>query len=228
MKEAISNQQSAVSDVSAALRHVVYRDLMMLLPIASVEQTEQFAANLALCRNKLNSYEPSRVKEKTVRNVLKRLRLLRVSPDIATATNYPKLSKGEIEIFMADKFGDRLKIIAGFYFKNRWRVNLPESCAFIEYRSSLGFNRGVMCQPTYSIDSYFLLSSSKFDGPKALRMEQSDRDFFESFKDPVIYKPPPCPEWLRLKFEEMADGESRQREQRQKAAQLRQNVRIIV
>lgn len=224
MKETIANQQT-VSDVSAALRHVVYRDLMSLLPIASVYQVEQFAANLALCRA-VGGQRSAVSKEKIMRKIIGRLRLLRVSPDIATATNYTKPSRGEIEIFMARKFGDRLKEVAGFYFKDRWRVNLPESCAFIEYRSSLGFNRGVLCQPLYSIDSYFLLSSSKFDGPKALRMEQTDRDFFESFKEPVVNRISRAPDHILKTWEAIRADEQRQREQRQKAAQFRQKKNL--
>src|SRR5688572_15235517 len=80
-----------------ALRHAVYRELQMLLPPASIDQTLQFIANLALCRKIYNTSETIAERDNAIKDVVDRFRDLRVSPDIATATNYRKPSQSEIE-----------------------------------------------------------------------------------------------------------------------------------
>jgi hypothetical protein len=173
-------------DTTAALRHVVFADLISLLPVASVAQAERFAANLALCREVFNSTEyASREREIGIHKLMLKLLNLRVSPDVAT-TNYRGASKNEIERILSERYGDRLDQIAGFYFKKRWRVNLPENCALHGYKNRLGFYTGILCQPLDRLDMFFLLTSAKFGGERAIRLEEAQRDFFEQFNEPVI------------------------------------------
>lgn len=163
------------TDATAALLHCVYRDLLTYLPIASVGQAETFAANLALMRT-----------GRSRREVFRKLLWLKVSPDIAEATTFKWLSKFEIEILFAEKYGDRLAAVPGFYLNDRWRVNLPKRCAFLAYRNRHQAIRGILCQPLDSFEYYFLLSSLKFGGARALRMERFDQEFFESYKEPFL------------------------------------------
>ncbi|MEO7672983.1 MAG: hypothetical protein ABIU09_02770 [Pyrinomonadaceae bacterium] len=181
-----------------ALRHVLYRELLSLLPPASIAQTVDFIANLALCRNQFKMSDPAAVRDRAMNNALSLLMPLKVSPDIATATNYRKYSRTEIEQIIECKFGNRLADVAGFYKTSRWRVNLPENCALFGYMSRLKFYTGILCQPVDRIDMYFLLSSAKHGGPKAIRLEENDRDFFERFKEPYIGRPSPFKEPLDL------------------------------
>jgi hypothetical protein len=186
----MTGQPTAQIDTSAALRHAVYGDLLSMLPIASLRQAQAFAANLALCRNTFNLWERDyRKRRRAIDQVMMRLLLLRVSPDIAEATNYKWRDSSEIESTLADKYGERLKSVAGFYFDRRWRVNLPDRCALRGYRSREGFYTGILCQPLDRADFFFLLSSSKFDGPKAMRLIYADRAFYERFKEPVELPP---------------------------------------
>lgn len=179
-------------DTTAALRHAVYADLLSMLPIASYRQVQRFAANLALCRNTFDLWEHDfRKRQRAIDRVLLRLLLLRVTPDLAEV-KLPTLDRRDIELAIEKRFGDRLSAIAGFYRdpnNGRWRVNLPEGCALYGYRSREGFFTGILCQPIDRDDFYFLLSSSKFDGPKAMRLTDSDRAFFERFKEPVELPP---------------------------------------
>lgn len=181
-------QPTAQIDTSAALRHAVYRDLLSMLPIASYRQVQAFAANLALCRNRLH---PTNMRQRTaaIDRVLLRLLLLRVSPDIAEAATFKGSPQIEIEMNLADKYGDRLRNVAGFYFDNRWRVNLPDGCAFDGYRSREGFYTGILCQPLDRIDYFFLLSSRGQGGFSPIRMTDDARKFYERFKQPVEFPP---------------------------------------
>ncbi len=79
----------------------------------------------------IRSAESIAERDKAIRKIVTRFRDLRVSPDIATATNYRKASHAEIEHAIERKFGDSLAEVAGFYLTDRWRLNLPESCAFL-------------------------------------------------------------------------------------------------
>jgi hypothetical protein len=54
------------------------------------------------------------------------------------------------------------------------------------YRSDAGFLNGILCQPLDRYDSYFLLSSSKFGGPKAIRMTPRDEQYFTQFKEVAL------------------------------------------
>lgn len=210
-------------DARPALRHVVYRELLCHLPPASIGQTVQIIVNLRLYHNeflKLPVEEPIECgpgrsyvdllsnydrlwgdvdrRDAAFDRVLGNFLYLKVTPDIATATNYRKLTKAEIEQMLDRKFGDRLAAVAGFYKTSRWRVNLPENCALHGYKSRLGFYTGIVCLPLDSIDMYFVLSSAKFGGAKAVRMEESDREYFEQFKEPIPGPPSPFKEPLDL------------------------------
>lgn len=188
----VTTKPAKQMDTTAALRHAVYSDLLSMLPIASYRQVQRFAANLALCRNQFSSFERDYSKKhRAIFRVMGRLLLLRVTPDLAEV-NTPTPDRRMIELAIEKRFGDRLSAIAGFYTdanNGRWRVNLPEGCALYGYRSREGFYTGVLCQPLHQIDFYFLLSSSKFDGPKAMRLTDADRAFFERFKEPVELPP---------------------------------------
>lgn len=186
----MTTKPTAQIDTTAALRHSVYADLLSMLPIASYRQARAFAANLALCRNQFNLWENDfRRRDRAIWRVMQRLLLLRVTPDLAEV-KMPSLQQRDIEQRFFDKYGDRLLSVAGFYTHADGgvrvpRVNLPEGCALFGYRSREGFYTGVLCQPIDRIDFYFLLSSSKFDGPKAMRLTEADRAFFERFKEPT-------------------------------------------
>lgn len=199
--------KSTPIDTSAALRHAVYRDLLSMLPIASVRQAQVFAANLALCRNTFNLWQPDfSIRRRAIDRVMMRLLLLRVSPDLAEVNSFRGLEQHEIEMNLADKYGERLKSIAGFYRKpatdpnctDRWRANLPEGCALYGYRSREGFYTGILCQPLDRIDYFFLLSSRGQGGYSPMRMTDGDRGFFERFKEPVEL--PPDAEAFRRSF----------------------------
>ena len=166
-----------------ALRHAVYRELHTLLPPASIDQTLQFIANLALCRKIYNTAETVDERNKAISVIVNRFRDLRVSPDIALATNLRKLSHSEIEHSIERKFGDSLAEIPGFYLSDRWRLNLPEGCVLYPYRSGLGFINGFLCQPLSYRDRYFLLSSAKYDGFKAIGLRPEDQLFFQAYKE---------------------------------------------
>ncbi len=174
---------------AAAIRHIVYRDLLGLLPLASVRQTVQFIANLALVRN--HDYAPNKAKPERDRiETATKLCLLRlkVSPDInciSDGANGRGIPKSEIERTIVEKHGDGLADIAGFYFDRRWRLNLPEGCALHGYRNREGFYTGILCQPLSQINRYFLLSAAAFGGAKALRLEPSDRIYFEQWNRPA-------------------------------------------
>jgi len=181
---------TAPIDTTAALRHAVNRDLLAMLPIASYRQTQMFAANLALCRNAYPAVTTDyRVRRRAIDRVMMRLLLLRVTPELAEADAYRGLPLIEIEMNLADKYGDRLRTIAGFYFDRRWRVNLPEGCALHGYRSCEGFYTGILCQPLDRIDYFFLLSSRGQGGFSPVRMTDDARKFYERFKEPVEFPP---------------------------------------
>ncbi len=188
-----------VTDTSEALRHSVYTELLCLLPPASVRQTDLFIANLALQR-RAYAQPTTRSREAEMFRTTRRFLMLKVTPDIsetAFGTFTGGRSTAEIEHFLTRKFGDRLAAVAGFHRpenSNRWRVNLPEAAALYGYRSRHGFYNGILCQPIDSTNIFFLLSSSRFDGPKAIRLEHADQSYFEQWKEPAElrhnYAPP--------------------------------------
>lgn len=181
-------------DMAAATRHAVYRDLLFLLPAASIGQTERFAANLALCRLAFNAAgDDQRRRDAVIGSVIARFMDLRVTPDIGGEPWQG--SQRDLEIYLGRKFGDRLADVPGFYRRGeagRWRLNLPENAAVYGYRSAIGFYAGVLFQPLDSIDKYFLLSSGRFGGPKAARMLPADQQYFTQF-DEAAEMPWPAP-----------------------------------
>lgn len=195
-----------MTDQSAALRHVVYRDLLCILPPASVEQTAAFVSNLSLSR-----FSDRSSAKRPLSDLMFRLKMLRVSPEIATATFYYKPELAEIEENLERKFSDRLAGVAGFYQHSeseRWKLNLPQGCALHAYKSRNGFLAGFLCQPLNKLDSYFLLSSAKFGGPKAVRLEENDRQFFEQYKEPLTEKPPVLPEYAEAQIKSAQQGQN--------------------
>lgn len=179
--------QKAISrdDRLAALRHAVYRDLIDYLPVANYDQARTFAVNLSLCRG--FAAEPDAAKrERMVNAVLMRFLLLKVTPDVGVATHYAKATQAEIEKWIAAKYGDRLADIAGFHRRDErspWRLNLPSRSAAYAYRSATGHYSGILFQPLDRHDSFFLLSSSKLGGPKAVRLTPRDQQYFTQFEE---------------------------------------------
>lgn len=164
---------------AAALRHIVFRDLLAFLPPASYDQAGQLIANLRLARS-VNGATAE------ISLIFRRFIDLRCTPDIAE-TAYKGFSVPELEIYFGRKYGDRLAAVAGFYqdTAGAWRLNMPERCVMFGYRDHAGTFAGVLCQPIDRADSYFLLSSARFDGPKAERLTAGDRDFFNQFDRPA-------------------------------------------
>jgi len=147
-----------------SLRHCVFEDLIALLPPASAPQTQVFMANLRLPKETLSKFL-----------------LLRVSPELAE-TAYRGTRPANILEYLDEKYGNRLSLIAGFYRDVRGRLcwTLPSGCVLYGYRSRLGFYNGIFCQPLGQIDKFFLLSSAKFGGPRAIRMLDHDSALFEA------------------------------------------------
>lgn len=161
-------------DRLAALRHAVYCDVTAYLRPATEQQAGQFASNLSLGRF-------------TTRfRAIHRSLLLRVTPDEDVLG--PFGTADYIAARMADKYGERLTSVAGFYkhqLSGRWKINLPDRCFLLPYRDRVNFFAGFLCQPFDAIDTYFLLSSAKFDGPRAMPLLPADRQFFEQWKEPA-------------------------------------------
>ena len=149
----------------AALRHCVYSDILDRLPLASLDQTREFLTNLYLPAESVNP----------------RFLMLKVSPEIGE-TSYRGFPTNEIIRQLFKKYGERIYQIAGFYRgkSSEPKLNLPKGCALYGYRSELGFYNGMLCQPLDRLDVYFLLSSAKYGGPKAIRLTDADRAFFDA------------------------------------------------
>lgn len=147
-----------------ALRDLVYTDVIEALPWASINQANQFMANLALPKKAIG-----------------RLLNLRVSREIG-GTPYHGIPCEQLLRDLEEKYGDRITLVAGFYRNGRGRLcwTIPEGCALFAYRSRLGFYNGILCQPLYALDKFWLLTSSKFGGPKALRLSDHDAALFEA------------------------------------------------
>lgn len=168
--QTITTHVSVLSKVNdhlptAALRHCVYSDLLDFLPIASVSQTFSFIANLSLPTKELNP----------------RFLLLRVSPDIGETT-FLGMPPDHLVTFLYEKYGDELVKVSGFYrdASGRLKFNFPQGCALYGYLSSSGHFQGILCQPLKSAGRYFLISSARLDGPRAVRMTNSDEIFFKT------------------------------------------------
>ena len=161
------------------LRHVVYAEVISSLAPASVEQTEAFMANLKLPRESLMKFT-----------------LLRVSPGLGR-TPMRGDDPREILARLDRWFGRDAERVPGFYRNGRGNLSwtLPPRCALYGYRSHLGMFNGVLCQPLDSIDKFWLLSSAKYAGPKAIRMVNLDLALFEAgvFKSVSYLAAPPPP-----------------------------------
>lgn len=171
-------------DRLAAVRHLVYSDLLAYLPMASCSQGLQVAANLRLGGDWIGRFMD-----------------LRVSSDIAETEFYgmfPRLATADgpnsvIEPWFARKYGERLATVPGFYRRQpadgqppgSWRLNLPFGCAMYGYKSATGFYIGILCQPLDRLNTFFLLSSAKYDGPKAQRLTPRDQLYFTQFEEAV-------------------------------------------
>lgn len=174
---------TTTNENAAAVRHAVYRDVLDYLPVASYDQARQFAANLALV--KLGAAMESYVRERQINAAIVRFINMRVTPDIAEA-GYRGAKPKEIEYWLNRKYGERLGYVPGFYQRNEaapFRLNLPFNCAMYGYRSDAGFYNGILCQPQDRHEFYFLLSSSKFGGPKAIRLTPRDQQYFTQFEE---------------------------------------------
>lgn len=190
MSSAARSGGGGIADTLAALRHAVFSELLLLLPPASVRQTDMFIANLALQRPAFAA-KTGHDRDLRLREIRMKFVNLKVSPDIsetAIGRTAGSRSVAEIETFLTRKFGDRLASVAGFYRpenSDRWKVNLPERCLLHGYRSRFGFYNGILCQPIDQVDLYFLLSSARFGGSKAIRLEPRDQTYFEQGKQPA-------------------------------------------
>lgn len=198
-----------ILDQTAALRHVVYRDLLDLLPVASYDQAITMITNLKLC-----SGEPARY-QRQLNACLMRFLTLRVTPGDGE-TAYRGATLKEIEQYFNRKYGERLTAIAGFHRRNAdthvrslvgpalaghdvdagtlpaadksvrvppWRLNLPFNCALYGYRSPIGFYNGILCHPLDRLNTFFLLSSAKFGGAKAVRLQPRDEQYFTQYEE---------------------------------------------
>lgn len=167
---------------SAATRHVVYDAMLSMLPIASYKQAARFAANLALCREVRNrTAYASRERDLGERAVFSRLLNLRVTPDIDQTHG---MTERELNEYLNRRFGpERLALVPGFRIAGDTAYCLmPTAAGLKAYRDRHGYIAGVMCQPLERMDTYFLLSSSRYGGPKAVPMQPADLEFFEQYK----------------------------------------------
>jgi len=173
-----------------AIRHAVYTDLLWRLPIASLEQTEQFVANLGLVKS--FGYTPDMLRpnmEKIVSEVLKHFLNLKVTFDmnrVESGANGPSRGKEAIEAELAEKYGNLLQHAAGFYLEDgTWRLKMPRGCALYGYCGDHGFIAGILCQPLDFENRFFLLSSSAYGQARAVRLTAADQYFFTSYERPA-------------------------------------------
>jgi hypothetical protein len=167
----------------AAVRHAVFGDLLSLVPIASYDQSRQFVANLSLA-GRLSGDAVAR--ERQVNALLLRFINLRVTPDLKEATYYKWPDLAELERTFNRKYGELLALVPGFHRREPgapFRLNLPFKCALYGYRSAARFYNGILCQPLDRLDTFFLLSSAKFGGPRALRLEPRDQQYFTQYEE---------------------------------------------
>lgn len=173
-----------------AIRHAVYSDLLFRLPIASLEQTERFIANLGLVKGL--SYTPDMPRperDKIIGAVISRFLNLKVTFDmnrVESGANGPSRGKEAIEAELAEKYGDLLEHAAGFYLEDgTWRLNMPRGCALYGYCGDHGFIAGILCQPLDFENRFFLLSSSSYGQARAVRLTAADQYFFTSYERPA-------------------------------------------
>jgi hypothetical protein len=171
----------------ANLRHLVYRDLIAFLPAASHDQFLQFTANLSLHRGPAELIGDGFPYDEAVSAVSRSFINLRVTPDIAE-TAFRGFRPNELDGYFQKRYGSRLADVPGFYRiagGSEWRLNLPERCLMHGYRDDHNFYAGVLYQPIDTLESYFLLSSAKYGGPKAGRLRHDDREFFDQAQRPA-------------------------------------------
>lgn len=153
----------------AAIRHLVLFDLETYLPQANLEETYLFMSNLAI--GKTDDM---------------RFLGLRVSPE----NMHHRLAM--IEDRLNAKYGERLEHVPGFYRRSAeypFHVNLPKACALYFYGeryNSFGqpkFYTGVLCQPLERRKSHFLLSSAKYNGPRAAKLSPADNLYFTQYEE---------------------------------------------
>jgi hypothetical protein len=153
------------------LRQVVYAEVITSLGPASLEQKDAFMANLRLPPESLTKFL-----------------LLRVSPGMGET---PVRTENPRDLLrrLDGLFGRDVDRIAGFYRDRQGNLcwTLPGGCAIYGYRSHIGFFNGLLCQPLGSIDKFWLLSSARFGGAKAIRLSDRDAALFEA----GIYRPVP-------------------------------------
>ena len=180
--DALKTQNSIDSINAAAVRHAVYTSLVGYLPYASSEQVFRFLA-------------------KRRRPWADRLRFLelRVTPDIGET--YGGASLPEIEQWLNRKYGERLAVVPGFRKVNNEQrtVNNSDSehCSLFTIHYSLSLPRrsavhaygqhrfiaGLLFQPLDRMNSFFLLSSAKYGGPRATRLSGEDQMYFTQFEE---------------------------------------------
>jgi hypothetical protein len=154
------------------LRHVVYSEVITSLAPASYKQTNVFMANLRLPQESLAEFVWP---------------LFAVSNDIAE-TSCLRIERPVDLLRRLDRiFGEDIDLIAGFYRDVRGNLcwTIPDGCGLYAYSSLSGRFNGILCQPLRSIDKFWLLSSAKFGGAKAIRLTNQDAAFFEA----GLYKP---------------------------------------
>lgn len=173
-----------------AIRHAVYSDLLFRLPLASLEQTERFIANLGLVKGLGYTPDmPRPARQNIIRAVISRFLNLKVTFDmnrVESGANGPSRGKEAIEAELAEKYGDLLQHAAGFYLENgSWQLNMPRGCALYGYRGDHGFLAGILCQPLDFENRFFLLSSSAYGQARAVRLTAADQYFFTSYERPA-------------------------------------------
>jgi hypothetical protein len=167
--------------LTAAMRHAVYRDLMIMLPLASVDEAHQFASNLGLIeRRETDSAEQI---ENRVMAVLTRFMRLRVTPsksDLPEIERYltsgSPLARYEPKLFQG--YGELLLDVPGFRRDETGaiRLELPKRSALWTYRDEKDeFFAGILCQPLDQPKRVFLLSSSRYGGPRATPLAERDQ-----------------------------------------------------
>ena len=184
-----NRQPTTAPDKAAAIRHAVYHDLLGFLPVASYDQAREFVGNLGLCgdwQKAVRDANDYSIRIRRENAALMRFLGLKVTPDIAE-TKFCGATAKEIERWLNKKYREYLQHVAGFHRLENdgraFRLNLPWKCAAYGYRSATGFYNGILFQPLDRLNSYFLLSSSKYGGPKAIGLTPRDQQYFTQFEE---------------------------------------------
>lgn len=96
--------------------------------------------------------------------------------------SFPPVNGQSILRRFDEMYGSAIDSVAGFYrdINGRLRVNIPKACGLLPYGSRIGFFSGILCQPLAEKDKFWLLSSSKYGGPRAIRLRPEDAILFET------------------------------------------------